>query len=182
MEQIIDRNIDNNEVIIRFIFQGNLKDNKRNLIFQKEFIIDKDIFIDTRKNDDGTNVDVSLLRKRYNSEEECTERGKQVKEDFIGFLIFKKYEFENVVIKHREIGCNNFEAEIISTPLDENYNIIPLENIVKIDTPINPGHADLKYINPGLITNDENPNTAIRRFSKNLFKICEVYFYENNHA
>ncbi|MFY7810659.1 MAG: hypothetical protein ACOVQ2_02900, partial [Flavobacterium sp.] len=75
----------------------------------------------------------------------------------------------------------SFEAEIISTPLDENYHIIPKEKIVYINTPINPGHADLKYINPGLISDDENPNTAIRRFSRNLFKICEVYIYDNNH-
>lgn len=168
--EIIDRNINKSEIIVRFIFKGDIKDNKRNLEFCKEYIIEKDVFVDTRPN-----VDVSLLRKRYNTDNECIYRGKEVKNDFIGFLCFKKEEFDRIVINQKEIS-KSFETEIISTPLDENYQIISKEKIVYINTPINPGHADLKYINPGLISDDENPNTAIRRFSRNLFKICNVYF------
>lgn len=171
MEEIIDRNIDNNEIIIRFIFKGDIKENKRNKLFIKESIIDKDVFIDTRPN-----VDVSLLRKRYNDNDECVKRGYEVKDDFIGFLIFKKNDFDLTVSQHKMLESSDFEAVIISSPLDEYYQIIPVEKEVRIDTPINPGHSDLVYLNPGLIINDENPNIAIRRFSRRLFKICEVYF------
>lgn len=171
MEEIIDRNIDNNEVIIRFIFKGDIKENKRNKPFFKESIIDKDVFIDTRPN-----IDVSLLRTRYNSTIDCVRRGKEVKNDFIGFLSFKKNHFDLSVSQHKCLESSTFDAEIISTPLDENDHIIPIEREVRIDTPINPGHSDLIYLNPGLIANDETPNIAIRRFSRRFFKMCEVYF------
>ena len=171
MEEIIDRNIDNNEVIIRFIFKGDIKENKRNKPFFKESIIDKDVFIDTRPN-----VDVSLLRTRYNAKIDCIKRGQEVKNDFIGFLTFKKNQFDLSVFQHKGLESSTFEAQIISTPLDENYQIIPIEKEVRIDTPINPGHSDLIYLNPGLITDDETPNIAIRRFSRRFFKMCEVYF------
>lgn len=171
MEEIIDRNIDNNEVIIRFIFKGDIKENKRNKPLLKEYIIDKEVFIDTRPN-----VDVSLLRKRYNEQADCIKRGYEVKNDFIGFLIFTKNQFDLSVSQHKNLEISTFKAEIISSPLDENYQIIPIEKEVRIDTPINPGHSDLVYLNPGLITDDENPNIAIRRFSRRFFKACDVFF------
>lgn len=171
MEEVIDRNIDNAEIIIRFIFKGDIKENKRNKPFVKESIIDKDVFIDTRPN-----VDVSLLRTRYNSHKDCVRRGNEVKNDFIGFLIFEKNLFNLSVTQHKKLESSTFEAEIISTPLDENYQIIPTEEEVRIDTPVNPGHSDLVYLNPGLITDDENPNIAIRRFSRRFFKMCDVFF------
>ncbi|MCZ8091392.1 MAG: hypothetical protein O9282_13465 [Flavobacterium sp.] len=166
MEEIIDRNINSDEVLVRCIFVGDFKRNK-SLI--EENIVDKDVFVDTRPN-----VDVSLLRRRYYSKEECKKRGKQIKDDFVGFLIFKKEVFDNVIIKHRENSANAFEAEIMATPLDENQQVIPLDVEVNIKTPVNPGHADIKYINPGLLHDDENPNTAIRRFSRTLFKECKI--------
>ena len=171
MVEIIDRNIDNNEVIIRFIFKGDIKENKLNKPYVKESIIDKDVFIDTRPN-----IDVSLLRTRYNQKKECIKRGYDVKNDFIGFLIFKKNQFDLSVSQHKDLESSIFEAEIISSPLDEYYQIIPVEKEVRIDTPINPGHCDLIYLNPGLVTDDENPNIAIRRFSRRFFKMCEVFF------
>lgn len=166
MEEIIDRNIDNNEVIIRFIFKGDIKPKKA---LVKESIIDKDVFIDTR------NLGVSLLRMRYNTHSDCIKRGCEVKNDFVGFLIFKKNQFDTSVIQHKNLESSTFEAKIISSPLDENHEIIPLEKEVRIDTPINPGHSDLIYLNPGLIADDENPNIAIRRFSRRFFKMCEVF-------
>ncbi|WP_339888814.1 hypothetical protein [uncultured Flavobacterium sp.] len=170
MAEIINRNIDNNEIIIRFIFKGDIKVNKQN---KKENIIDKDVFIDTR------NPEVSLLREKYNSKDDCVKRGYDVKSDFIGFVIFKKNDYDNCVNSHKN-DCATFNAEIVSSPLDADYNIIPLEIEVRTDTPINPGHSDLKYINPGLIQDDENPNIAIRRFSRKLFKICHVCFENEN--
>lgn len=172
MEEIIDRNIDNNEVIIRFIFRGDIK-SKKALV--KESIIDKDVFIDTR------NGGVSLLRKRYNSQSECIKRGFEVKNDFVGFLRFTKNQFDTSVSEHKKLESSTFESEIVSSPLDENYQIIPLGKEVRIDTPINPGHADLIYINPGLIADDENPNIAIRRFSRRFFKMCDVFFESENN-
>jgi hypothetical protein len=161
MEEIID------EIIIRFIFKGDVKPNK---IISKESIIDKDVFIDTR------NQGVSLLRTRYNNHSDCIKRGYEIKNDFIGFLIFRKNQFDLSVSQHKNLETNTFEAEIISSPLDENYQIIPIGKEVRIDTPINPGHSDLIYLNPGLITDDENPNVAIRRFSRRFFKMCDVFF------
>lgn len=171
MAEIIDRNIDNNEIIIRFIFQGDIKPNKQ---IKKEHIIEKDVFIDTRS------LEVSLLRQRYNNEKECVKRGYEVKSDFIGFVIFKKNDFDNCVNEHKIEGIQAFSAEILSTPLDINYKIISTDQVVTINTPINPGHSDLKYLNPGLINNDENPNIAIRRFSRKLFKICHICFENEN--
>ena len=107
MEEIIDRNIDDNEVIIRFIFRGDIKPNRP---ISKESLIDKDVFIDTR-----SNVDVSLLRKRYNSDKECIRRGCEVKDDFIGFLVFKKNQFDLSVSQHKNLEAETFEAKIIST-------------------------------------------------------------------
>lgn len=175
MDEIIDRNIDNNEVIIRFIFKGDIKESKRNKPFVKESIIEKDVFIDTRPN-----IDVSLLRIRYNKKCECIRRGYEVKSDFIGFLVFRKNHFDNSVSQHKILEAYDFEAQIVSSPLDENHKIIPLEKEVRIDTPINPGHSDLIYINPGLTVDDENPNIAIRRFSRRFFKNCKVFFENNN--
>lgn len=169
MEEIIDRNINKNEFLIRCLFKG---DFKRNGATIKENIIDKDVFVDTRPN-----VNVSLLRLRYNSKEECLKRGGEIKKDFVGVLIFRKEVFDKTVINHRIIGGNDFDAEIISTPLDENNCIIPVEKVVTKLTPSNPGHADLCYLNPGLQYNDENPNTAIRRFSRTLFKECRIALY-----
>lgn len=172
MEEIIDRNINNDEVIIRFIFKGDFKPNKPSL---RENIIDKDVFVDTR------NPEVSLLRARYNDKNDCIRRGYDVKSDFVGFLIFKKQQFDLSVAQHKLEPLNNFEAEIISSPLDENYKIIPTETEVRIDTPINPGHSDLIYLNPGLINNDENPNVAIRRFSRRFFKVCKICFETDDY-
>lgn len=170
MAEIIDRNIDKDEIIIRFIFKGDIKQNK---LIKKEFIIEKDVFIDTRS------PEVSLIRKRYNNNEECLKRGKEVKQDFIGFVLFKKKDFDFCVEEHKG-ESKLFKAEILSTPLDPNYKIIPKEIEVTTETPINPGHCDLIYINPGLITNDENPNVAIRRFSRRLFKNCHVCFEDED--
>lgn len=167
MKEIIDRNIDNNEVIIRFIFKGDIKPKKA---LVKESIIDKDVFIDTR------NLEVSLLRTRYNNHNDCIKRGYEIKDDFIGFLMFNKNQFDLSVSQHKDLESSTFEAEIISSPLDENNQIIPIEKEVRIDTPINPGHSDLIYLNPGLIADNENPNIAIRRFSRRFFKICDVFF------
>lgn len=171
MAEIIDRNIDNDEIIIRYIFEGDFKKN----IFIVANIIEKDVFLDTRYSE------VSLLRTKYNNKENCIKRGFDIKTDFVGYLIFKKSIFEQVVKSIKLEEVRDFEAKIISTPLDENFEVIPKENIVTIETPINPGHADLKYINPGLLFSDENPNIAIRRFSRKLFKSCKICFGGNNH-
>lgn len=171
MAEIINRNIDNNEIIIRFIFKGDIKPNKQ---VKKEYIIEKDVFIDTRS------PEVSLIRQRYNNNEECLNRGKEVKSDFIGFVIFKKKDFDFCVKEHKCEGTESFNAQIASTPLDINYNVIPVEIEVTTETPLNPGHSDLIYLNPGLINNDENPNVAIRRFSRRLFKFCHVCFENEN--
>lgn len=171
MAEIIERNIDNNEIIIRHIFETDFKKN----VFLIDNIIEKDVFIDTRF------PEVSLLRERYNDREICIKRGFEIKPDFIGYLIFKKSIFEDVVKDFILEGSKDFKAIILSTPLDIYLKVIPLNKIVTTETPINPGHADLKYLNSGLLFNDENPNIAIRRFSRKLFKSCKICFSGNNH-
>ena len=58
-------------------------------------------------------------------------------------------------------------------PLDENDNVIEDKKNVFIDTPKNPSHSDLFYLNPSTI-DDESPNTAIRFFSRQLCKMSKL--------
>jgi len=160
MAELISRNILDDEILVRYLFFGHFK-RKKPAIYDN--IMFGNIYIDTR--DRG----VSLLRYRYNDENECLKRGLETMQDLAGFYIFKKCDFLDSIKAHIEDNNEGFEAIIVSSPLDENEKVISDEIEVYTNTPINPGHADLHYINPATLIGEE-PNTAIRRFSRVLAK------------
>jgi|APLak6261690433_1056193.scaffolds.fasta_scaffold10707_2 hypothetical protein len=159
MSEVVSRIIENDEILVRFIFEGDFKKK----IIQEKNLIEKDIFIDTHNNG------VSLQRERYCDETNCKKLGKQIPHNFVGFIVFKKSAFNSQVVEHINLRPN-FEADIFSTPLDEKMQVIPAEIEVTTETPIMPAHADLIYINPAIEATDNSPHTFKRVFSKNLFK------------
>lgn len=176
MSDIISRIILDDEILVRLIFNGHFK---RKKTIHLDNIESQRVFVDTRGNT------VSLLRERYHNENDCLNRGQNINIDIAGFVIFKKEHFDSSKKEHIEQNNNSFEADIVSSPLDENHNIIDDAIDVYTDTPICPGHADLLYINPGNFE-DEDANTAMRRFSRVLFKnskivlLNELEFLEEN--
>lgn len=166
MPDKISRIIDDDEVLVRYLFSRDFK--KGNIDFSK--IIDKDVYVDTRGG-------VSLQRLRYCSESECKQRAKNNDLVYVGFLIFSKKIF-NVLLEEHRVIRNDFNAIIESTPLDENNQTIGNQIDVFDNTPVNPSHADLIYINPACIPGDESPHTFTRIFSKNLFKQSEFIIDE----
>ncbi len=169
MSEVISRNIDNTEILVRFLFQ---KDFKKNAVDVSN-IIEKDIFTDTH------NKGVSLQRERYINERKCKDIAKKMNKTFVGFIVFKKADFEEKVLECRVLR-GNFEAEIHATPLDENLDLIPDDVEVTADTPKLPAHADIIYLDPAHLPNDDSsPHTFKRIFSKNLFKSSKLLLDSN---
>jgi hypothetical protein len=159
MRELISRNINDSEIFIRFVFHGNFKNSNKGYTISN--IADQKIYFDSRGG-------VSMQRERYCSESESKSFAKKIQLKYIGFVIFKKECFDEILKELKDVW-NDFEAIIKSTPLDEGYNVIDEGIEVYTDTPINPGHADLYYENPA-IKEDENTHSFARVFSKNLFK------------
>lgn len=140
--------ISDNEILVRFVFDSHFK----NKNFEIGRIKGGDVFLDTRGS-------VSLQRYLYCDDNQCREYAYlNASKTFIGFLSFKKSKFEETVFEHRKSRAE-FEAEIISTKQE------------------NPSHADLIYRNPAL-RDDESENSAIRLFSRMLFKVSNFIFCE----
>ena len=128
---------------------------------------DGEIFMDSRL------IGVSLQRNQYCSENLCKALAMQVPhQKYVGFMIFDKERFLKARSLHQGIR-SNFEAEIMFTPLDEDNNIIADKSNIFIDTPKNPSHSDLYYIDPAIIE-PESPNIAIRFFSRQLCKLSKL--------
>lgn len=167
MAEIISREILNDEILVRFVFSRDFKKGRIN----ENNIIDKDIYVDTRGG-------VSLQRERYSDENLCRRIAKGNVNGYVGFIIFRKSVFDELVIQHRD-DRDDFLAEVNSTPLDVNLDVIPTNIDVFTDTPINPAHADLEYINPATVITDNSPHTFTRMFSKNLFKHSKLWIDPN---
>lgn len=159
----ITEKISDDEILVRFIFDSDFKNKKVEVLK----IIDGDVFLDTR------DLGVSLQRNFYCSELECKKLATNIpNKNYVGFVIFKKDDFlkvkENYIKERKE-----FDAEIRFTPLDENNQIINDKKLIFTNTPKNPSHSDLFYLNPALV-NDETPKTVIRFFSKKLFRFSKI--------
>jgi hypothetical protein len=169
MTNIISKEINDKEVLVHFMYDRHFK---RKMV-SIEKLVTKDIFLPNKGG-------VSLQRALYCTEEEC--KGKAIKnlkdKLFSGFYVFQKSGFEIVKNEYIENDRNEFRAEIVSSPLDENNDYLPVGCTVYIDSIGNPGHSDIKYLNPAVKEN-ESPNTAIRSFSRKLAKICKLLIDDN---
>lgn len=167
-EFLVSRLIENNEILVRFIFRSDFKKK----IIRPEKIIDAEVFFDSR----GTGV--SMQREKYCTENECKSKALSNINGYIGFVIFKKETFDLVQKLHQE-KRGTFDAVVIATPLDEENNIIPEEKDIYSSDKGNPAHSDLIYQNPAPGEN-ESPKTAIRVFSRKLFKESKLIIDSNN--
>lgn len=155
--------IEDNEILVRFIFTSDFKNKK----IEVAKINSGDIFLDTR------NLGVSLQRHFYCDENLCKKLANGIPtKEYVGFLIFEKKSFLEVMDQHLE-ERKEFDAEIVFTPLDENNEVIEDKSNIFSNTPKNPSHSDLFYLNPAVI-NDESPNIAIRLFSRKLYKASKL--------
>lgn len=164
MPLLIPEDIADEEILVHYIFDRNFK----NKIISEEKPVFKDIFLPNKGG-------VSLQRNSYCGENKCKKFAKDVAigKVYIGFIIFRKSDFEKVKQNYILNDRNDFDAEIASTPLNEFFEYLPRDTQVYINTPGNPAHADLIYKNPAL-KDDESPNTAIRSFSRKLSKDCKL--------
>lgn len=166
MAKIIQRKIDDDEILVRFVFE---KDFKSKILHPKR-IKDKEIFLDTRGG-------VSLQREKYSKEKQCKVFAKLNPNKFVGFLIFQKKDFTSAHKEHN-LQRPGFLAKIKASPLDKDWNLIDDDIETTTSTPGNPAHADLNYLNPAAIP-DESPKTAIRVFSRKLFKKSKLIIDDN---
>lgn len=158
----IPESIDANEILVRFIFVSDFKNKK----IEVSKISDGDVFLDTRGG-------VSLQRHSYCDENECKKLAINIpNKNYVGFVIFKNQDFLKVKVEHSK-EREGFDAEILFTPLDEFDKIIQDKSNIFTNTPKNPSHSDLEYLNPAVI-NDETPKTAIRQFSRKLVKSANI--------
>lgn len=162
---VIPKKIEDSEILAHFIYNSHFKKK----ILSEDKLEVKNIFLPNKGG-------VSLQRTFYCNESESKQRASSIFEDrmFCGFFLLIKDDFEKVKAIYKK-DRKEFEAEIKSTPLDINNEYLPSNTKVFTDTPGNPSHADIEYINPAII-NDESPNTAIRSFSRKLAKVCKLIF------
>lgn len=163
MNLIVSKNIDNDEILAYFIFDKDFK----NKIIDSDKIISKNIFLPNKGS-------VSLQRNKYCSESLCKRLAKKIQNNrnFVGFVIFRKKEFEKFKLEYKTNDRPDFEAQLIASPLDENFQLIKKTNVYSNDKG-NPAHAEINYLNPA-VKGDEKPNTAIRSFSRKFYKKCRL--------
>ncbi|MGG5616997.1 hypothetical protein ACPDHD_11830 [Myroides odoratimimus] len=168
--------INDSEVLIRYVLAKHIKSDK---------IIEAEIFLDTRGG-------ISLQRLSYC----CTicAKGKakliehsfnptNAKMLFLGFVAFKLKDFKTVVENFKSIKPS-FDCELIYSPMDNNATYIDISketsDSIKLNKSFNYAHADLNIINPGNIEPDK-PNSALKAFSRALFKKCQFSIEEHNN-
>jgi len=169
MPLLIPKEIAEDEILVHYIFDRNFK----NKIISDEKLVSKDMFLPNKGG-------VSLQRNFYCDENKCKQlaKGVAIGKVYIGFFVFRKSDFEKVKQNYISNDRSEFEADIVSTPLDKDFQYLPKETKVYINTLGNPAHADLVYHNPALKA-DESPNTAIRSFSRKLSKDCKLIIDKN---
>lgn len=160
---LIPVDIQPDEILVRFVFDGNFK---RKVVEDVNLII-KDLFLPNRGG-------VSLQRGNFVSENKCKLIATSVFNDrsFSGFVIFTKQKFDEIKTKYVEENRPEFEALILSTPIDPIGRYIAVNRLgIEVDDNCNYGHSDLIYLNPAM-RKEESVNTAIRSFSRKLSKTC----------
>lgn len=164
---LIPVEIENHEILVRFIFADDFKKST----LSKEKIKDGEVFIDTR------GLGVSLQRAKYTTTRFCLDAGDSIKTKvFVGFIFFKKQSYiEACELMQKERP--NFNSELKFSPLDESGEY--LEKIDKIDSNDrgNPSHADIFYIEPQSMMkpDEQTPNVALRLFSKKLCSLSKIF-------
>lgn len=160
MEEI-NRNIDDNEILIRIIFSP-----KHYSRSNKKFHYNE-IFVPYKGG-------VSLNRYKYSNENLSKKQGLAMENlnfRYKGVVLFKKKmifsELENYL---SSTNRKNLDIEIRATPLDEKEKIIPEGTKVFTTDKGNPSHADIIY-SPEHIPSSE-PRKA-RAFSKYFAKALE---------
>jgi len=150
------------EILVRFISDRNFK----NKVIDLTKLVTKDLFFPYKGG-------VSLQRATFLDENGCKFFAKKVGgRKFVGFIIFKKDKFEEIKASFIKDNNAEFDAQIVATPLDENYNyIIDFDKIFTNDKG-NPSHSDIKYFNPEV--KEEVPNSTIRSFSRKFSKVCKT--------
>lgn len=163
MNLLVPKNVENNEILVYFIFDKDFKNKK----ISASKIISKNIFLPNKGS-------VSLQRNKYCNESCCKIIAKKIQNNrnFVGFVIFRKKDFEKVKLEYKKNDRKDFEAELTASPLDENLLPTKKKNIYSEDKG-NPTHAEIKYLNPA-VQEDEKPNTAIRSFSRKFYKKCSL--------
>ena len=149
---VIERNISDDEILVRYVFSD---DFKRKVIIEEK-IISKELLGPMRG---GT----SLQREKYVDEQKCIELGESVpNKKLVGFLLFKKKKFNEVkktFVEEAIISNQNIllDAYIKATPLGLDFKEIDF-NKVKVLTKTKgyPAHADIIYLNPKVINEENN--------------------------
>lgn len=161
----IPKAIDNNEILVRFIF---LDDFKKKQVEETK-LISQDVFLDTR------NAGISLQRSQYTTENKCKKFASNIpSKKYVGFALFLKKSFSQAVIEY-QLERIDFQANLEFTPLDEDsMYLIDRENS-KVTDKGNPSHSDILYINPAMKVGEEpTPNTSLRIFSRKLMSKCKL--------
>jgi hypothetical protein len=139
--------IHSEEIFVRYLTKRDLKKGK---------IRYNDVFLDTRY------PCVSIQRMIFCDENCC--RYYSQKFELIGFLFFNVQNFQECISEYDEI-----EADLVYSPLDVDDKYLAFRHECNIETEGNPHHSDILYSNPQNIF-FEVPRTAIREFSKRLFR------------
>ncbi|MBP1617075.1 MAG: hypothetical protein H6Q14_902 [Bacteroidetes bacterium] len=154
--------IDNEEILVRFIFRDNFKKN----IISEEKLNPGSIFLDSRQ------CGVSLQRYKYSSEDLCKQYAKKIPKQYVGVIVFKKIDFDSLVKEYKKERCD-FESKIEYSPLDDYNNYILKRSQIRKINSGNPSHADILYINPAM-QEFETINSALRLFSRKLERKCTI--------
>lgn len=163
----IPTQIKNTEILVRYLFD---RDFKKKKIIEERLQLGN-IFMPYKGG-------VSLQRALFCNENQCKERAKNIPNNYVGFVIFRKSTFEATKRHYIQNNRSEFDATIIASPMKDENTYYPEGIKIFQDMLGNPAHADLKYINPAPI-DDETPKTAIRSFSRKFMKNCHVIIDEN---
>lgn len=168
-EQYIPIKIEDDEVLVRFVYASNFKNKQIDL----SRIDSRNVFLDTRYSS------VSLQRYLYCSEDMCKTLAKSIptkSTEYVGFALFKKAKFDEIVNSHK-LERSDFEALLKYTPMNALQAYYEDIHTITINTEGNPAHSDIVYVNPGVVV-DESPNTALRHFSHKL-SVASVFVIDN---
>ena len=143
---LIPVEIDNKELLVRFVFTDDFK--KSNIT--KEKFKDGEFFIDTR------GLGVSLQRGNYTITSFCISSAKLISTRvFVGFVFFLKqsyFEACDEMLRERK----EFKSELKYTPLDEFGNYHNKTDEIDSDDNGNPSHSDIFFIDPQLMMMPKN--------------------------